>query len=423
MGWKISEGRIDRLIAFATVDGQPVPMGALTFEGGGRRRQSVFRYAASWLARRDKWPVAPVHLPLRNKAAHSIPYEVPLPFYDTAPDGWGRQVLTMAFPNQVFGLGEFIAAAGDDRIGDLRFGPSPEAGPEQWRPDEPLLDLPDGADDLAALQAAAEAVDEGQPSRRHLQLLFRSSADIGGARPKTRIRRGDGYWIAKFRAQGDAFDNARVEAACLTLAQACGIAVPEHDVVDVAGRAVLLVKRFDRAPDEQRLGYMSAATLVGAEPTVYATDISYAEIAAKARSVGVRPCEAELYRRLLFYTAIHNTDDHLRNHAFLRENGEWRLSPAFDIVPCPGRRLVLRPAPGFDPVPDPAVAAAAYESFKLSREQAGEILDKVQSGFRRLPEALARWEVSQRDQEILAQFVPGMRSAVSVALPPARPRR
>lgn len=414
MEWKTSEGRIDRLVVFATVDGQPVPMGGLTFEGRGHRRRSMFRYAGSWLGRDDKWPVAPVHLPLRNKAAHSVPYEVPLPFYDAAPDGWGRQVLTMALPNQVFGLGEFIAAAGDDRVGDLRFGPAPEAGPEQWRPDEPLLDLPDGTEDLARVQAAAAAVDEGRATTQHLQLLFRGSADIGGARPKTRIQRADAHWIAKFRAQGDAYDNARVEAVCLTLARACGITAPDHDVVEVAGRAVLMVQRFDRAPSGRRLGYMSAATLVGADPTAYATDTSYAEIAAKARSVGVRPCEPELFRRLLFNCAVHNTDDHLRNHAFIRDNGEWHLSPAFDIVPCPSRRLVLRPAPGVDPVPDLAAAAAVYESFKLSKEQAEEILVDVRDGFGRLREALDRWEVSPRDREVLAQIVPGIRNAVSV---------
>src|SRR5262249_35720890 len=28
-------------------------------------------------------------------------------------------------------------------------------------------------------------------------------------------------------------------------------------------------------------------------------------------------------------------DDHLRNHAFLRDAKGWRLSPAFDMNPCP----------------------------------------------------------------------------------------
>jgi len=43
-----------------------------------------------------------------------------------------------------------------------------------------------------------------------------------------------------------------------------------------------------------------------------------------------------LWRRIVFNVLISNTDDHLRNHAFLYEgqNG-WRLSPAYDLNPVP----------------------------------------------------------------------------------------
>ena len=32
---------------------------------------------------------------------------------------------------------------------------------------------------------------------------------------------------------------------------------------------------------------------------------------------------------------VSNTDDHLRNHGFLRERSGWRLSPAYDLNPVP----------------------------------------------------------------------------------------
>ncbi len=408
MAWRISkDGRMERLVVFATVRGRPIPLGELVFEGK-TRRQSVFRYAGSWLNRKDAWPVAPVGLPLRTKASHSTPYEVPLPFFDAAPDGWGKEVLIRAFPNQVFGLGEFLGAAGDDRVGDLRFGPTPEDGPAQWQPGPPFIALPDGTEDLEALQAAAEAVDEGRGSVSHLHFLYRHSADIGGARPKTRLRRPDGsQWIAKFRAQGDGFDHPRVEAACLTVARACGIEVPDHEVVEVANRSVLLVRRFDRDEGAGRLGYMSAATLMGANPTAYATSTSYAEIAAKARSVGVVRCEAELFRRVLFNCAIHNTDDHLRNHAFIRDPaGQWRLSPAFDIVPNATPRLVIRPAPGADPHPDVDAAFLTHEWFKLSGARAADIRGEIADGLRTLRAALDQWKVSGRDIETLGHLIP-----------------
>ncbi len=41
----------------------------------------------------------------------------------------------------------------------------------------------------------------------------------------------------------------------------------------------------------------------------------------------------ELWRRIVFYIAVKNTDDHLRNHGFLLTNDGWRLSPAYDVNP------------------------------------------------------------------------------------------
>lgn len=43
----------------------------------------------------------------------------------------------------------------------------------------------------------------------------------------------------------------------------------------------------------------------------------------------------ELWCRILLSIAVHNTDDHLRNHGFLRTPGGWRLAPMFDVNPEP----------------------------------------------------------------------------------------
>ena len=46
----------------------------------------------------------------------------------------------------------------------------------------------------------------------------------------------------------------------------------------------------------------------------------------------------ELWTRAAYGRLISNTDDHLRNHGFLRSRAGWRLSPAFDINPTPQRK-------------------------------------------------------------------------------------
>jgi len=407
--WPVSkDGRIERLIVFLDRGGVPVPVGALQFEGRGAARLSRFQYAASWLARPDVRPIDPIGLPLRRKPAVSAPYEAALAFYDAGPDGWGKDVLSAAFPDQVFRLAEYLAAAGDDRTGDLRFGPTPDAGPGQWVPGDALISLPDGTETLEDLTEAAEAVEAGIPRRHHLELLFRSSADVGGARPKARIRRDGHGWIAKFSARGDAFDEPRVEAACLSLARACGIAVPEHEAVTVAGRSVLLVKRFDRTGDGRRLGYLSAATILRQPPADYATRFTCTDIAAAARAMGAAPCEEEVFRRLLFNCAIHNTDDHLRNTAFIHDGG-WRLSPAFDLMCHRAPHLVVRPARGADPLPDLDKAFATFPAFGLDAAAAGRVREEIERGLRQWPHLLDRFAVTARDRAAVAQRTPYLR--------------
>ena len=43
-----------------------------------------------------------------------------------------------------------------------------------------------------------------------------------------------------------------------------------------------------------------------------------------------------LYRLMVFNVAIHNRDDHAKNFSFQLIAGEWKLSPAYDLLPSSG---------------------------------------------------------------------------------------
>ena len=43
----------------------------------------------------------------------------------------------------------------------------------------------------------------------------------------------------------------------------------------------------------------------------------------------------ELWKRIVFNMAVTNTDDHLRNHAFILTERGWILSPLYDVNPVP----------------------------------------------------------------------------------------
>ena len=419
MAWQTSKtGRLERLIVFLGNEARPV--GELSFQGGGRIRTSLFRYARSWLEDNGRRPLYPIELPLRARAKDSTPYELPLPIYDASPDGWGRTVLEVAFPNRVFGMGELLAAAGDNRSGELRFGHDPIIGPEVWVPGHSEITMPDDTETIEDLAVAAEAVDSGKATGHHLSLLLRASADTGGARPKAHLRHEGGDWIAKFKSWGDGFDNPRMEAVCLSLAEECGIETPPHQFIEISGRSILLIQRFDRIDGGSRLGYMSAASLAKVPPSTYTTDWTYADVAAAARSAGIVPCEAELFRRMLFNCLIHNTDDHLRNHAFIRDDAGWRLSPVFDVVPNKNPTLVLRPSRGSDATADINAAFDAWPKFLIEKGQAQTIRDEIETGVQKLPELLDKYEVSSKDRETVSEQVPDMKRSTVSGMPGPR---
>jgi serine/threonine-protein kinase HipA len=120
----------------------------------------------------------------------------------------------------------------------------------------------------------------------------------------------------------------------MTLAGRAGIVVPPWRLVQVAGRPVFITNWFDRRAGGQRVPFMSALTALGAAD---GESRSYLELVDVLRQGGTAVDEdaAQLWRRMVFNILISNTDDHLRNHGFLREARGWRLSPAYDLNPVP----------------------------------------------------------------------------------------
>lgn len=115
-------------------------------------------------------------------------------------------------------------------------------------------------------------------------------------------------------------------------------------MVSVDGVPITVIRRFDRPSGGGRILYVCAATLMGVEPRE-PVEHSYTKIADTIRVHGaaVQTDIEELWRRLAFSILITNVDDHLLNHGFLHvARGQWRLSPAFDLNPSPGRARELK---------------------------------------------------------------------------------
>jgi serine/threonine-protein kinase HipA len=214
---------------------------------------------------------------------------------------------------------------------------------------------------------------------RDLADLIDAGSSLGGARPKAAVTDASGRLsIAKFpRSGSDEWDVAGWEEVQLRLARRAGLVVAASELIPIAGRNVLLVDRFDRRGN-QRVGFASALTMLEA------TDgerRSYLEIAEVIERDSPRSTDdlAELYRRVVFSILTANTDDHLRNHAFLRERTGWTLSPAYDLNPNPDNPRRLSMLIDFDDSTasiETALSVSGY--FRLSTAEAVTIVGHVE---------------------------------------------
>ncbi len=318
-------------------DGLDVLVGRLWTRVRGGRETCSFEYAPEWLADRNNFALEP-ELPLAPGTAHS---ERPLfnAFADTAPDRWGQMLVRRheralarreGRPPRTLHERDFLLQVDDEtRLGALRFALAGQDGfvASTGRRVPPLLELP-------RLLSAATRIAEDRETDDDLQLVLAPGTSLGGARPKASVLDQDGHLlVAKFPRKDDEWPVTRWEMTALTLAKAAGIDVPVARLDVIAKRPVLMLRRFDRAAGH-RVPFISALTALAASD--HGTH-SYLELveAIRRESADVNADLRELWRRMVFNILISNTDDHLRNHGWLRTAEGWRLAPAFDLNPMP----------------------------------------------------------------------------------------
>lgn len=117
----------------------------------------------------------------------------------------------------------------------------------------------------------------------------------------------------------------------------------------------------------------------------------------------------ELWKRILFSCATGNTDDHMRNHGFLRERSGWRLSPVFDVNPTPGDNPKhLGSFIDFDcDDADPEVALAACEWYRVAEAEARAFVRALTSSLRHWRKVAASNGISKQSQQYMASCFEG----------------
>ena len=326
---------------YVDIAGTPHLAGRLWARVRKGRESATFEYDPGWLENVDRFSLEPA-LTLGPGPFHT-PSGKPLfgTIGDSAPDRWGRVLMRRAERRRAERAGEtprtlmeidYLLRVDDEaRQGALRFAKR-EGGPflaeHEAARIPPLIDLP-------RLLSAAEHVANDSDSDEDLRLLLAPGSSLGGARPKASVRDRDGHLaIAKFPHKDDEINTVLWEAVALRLAAKAGIPVPDWRIEQVMDKPVLLLRRFDRV-ENQRIPFLSAMSMLGASDN---ESRSYLEFVDALRRYGARPKQDmhDLWRRIVFNILISNTDDHLRNHAFLYTGPDgWRLAPAYDLNPVP----------------------------------------------------------------------------------------
>lgn len=341
------------LLVYVDIRGEAVLCGVLTLDDSDDDNFfAQFSYVKSYVDDARAFPLDPLNMPLEDERrifSTTSRYETLGAIFDGAPDAWGRTVMRVAGDGGRVSEDEVLLKGRGMGVGALFF--SARLLPPNMRKVYRLPEIEE-IDSLADLLAD---IDAGIKPRGLYRDILGSSWDIGGARPKTIVRDEHGeMWIAKFPKRNDSYDRQRVEFANLEMARAIGIRVPQTALVETHLGAVLLTHRFDRVllradsvdePIVARRHYVSGAALISPPVSVAKRELdgprgkaiySYARLADVVRRISSDPVHdlKELYARMVLNVAVHNTDDHLKNIGFLKDEGRdtYRLSPLFDVV-------------------------------------------------------------------------------------------
>ncbi|HEV2999178.1 MAG TPA: HipA domain-containing protein [Solirubrobacteraceae bacterium] len=371
---------------FVEIGGERLLAGRLWAHRRRGAESATFRYEVSYLAQKSAYALDPA-LPL-VEGSQQTPLGRAMfgAFSDCAPDRWGRRLINRAEEHRVreagtgaernFGEADYLLRVRDDlRQGALRFR---DPHTKDWLATESdgvphLLELP-------ALLSASERMERDEATAAELRTLLRGGSSLGGTRPKAHVLDANGcVAIAKFPSPvADEWDVMRWEALALRLARRAGVDAARAQLHEVDGRYVLLVDRFDRAGG-RRVGYVSALTMLEAADGDQASYVDIAEAVEEHSPAAARDLR-ELWRRMVFGILIRNTDDHLRNHGFVRaDTAGWSLSPAFDVNPDPSPGIA-RLATSIDGRTDEArvdVALEVADVFRLSDDEARDVLREV----------------------------------------------
>ncbi len=336
-------------------------------------------------------------------------------FLDSSPDRWGRLLMTRreaAYarienrPEKKLVETDFLLGVYDQyRMGALRFKRSENS---EFLNNDKLLAAPPWISLRTLEEISLNLEDDNAIDNpeyiKWLNMLVNPGSSLGGARPKASIIDKNGHlWIAKFPSKFDDINIGGWEIIANELAKEAGLNVAYGIAQKFSNNNyTYLTKRFDRFENGTRLHFASAMTLLGYnDGNDYKNGVSYLELAEFIIKNGAKPTYdlEELWKRIVFYILISNTDDHLRNHGFILSNSGWILSPAFDINPIPNSTGLKLNISETDNSLNINLALSVKQYFRISDIKANQIIKSISETVKNWRIIAKKYNVSRDEQE------------------------
>jgi serine/threonine-protein kinase HipA len=389
------------------------PVGLLVI----KNRLIYFQYASEFLAL--NLDLSPFKLPLKSDVClgdtalfsglHGV-------FNDSLPDGWGQLLMDRHLRRKGIESGALspldrLAYVGARGMGALIY--EPDCSEE----------FADGVLALDTLAQESRCVLEDK-SEFVFDDLLALNGSSAGARPKILVGASDDFtsliagvddlpekyshWMIKFPASQDPRDIAAIEYAYSLMAKDADIEMmPTHLFVSENGSRYFGVQRFDRNKNT-RIHVHTACGLLHADFRLPSLD--YKDLLLATRYLTRNQGEVEkMFRLGTFNVFSHNRDDHSKNFSFLMNaQGNWRLSPAYDLVFSSGpggehSTSVL--GEGKTPTRETLIALAQHVDINITN--AKNIIDQVRDSVANWKHYAKLADVSQASQNRVAQFLTG----------------
>ena len=326
----------------------------------------AFEYDPAYIAFGES--ISPFHLPLKSEVfvAKRSPFNGGFGvFADSLPDGWGHLILDRYLKSKGIDPAKLTVLQRLALVG------STGRGALEYQPDYSVS----SADEIINLDRWATEVQKILTTDYYgesLDTLYKYGGSPGGARPKVFLTIDGKEWLIKFKATGDPDDMGRIEYEYSLLAQKCGINMPETRLFE--GK-YFGVERFDRTPGG-KIHTVSAAGLLNADYRVPCLD--YLDLLKLCHILTKNMEEVEaLFRRMVFNVAIKNRDDHAKNFSFQLIAGEWKLSPAYDLLPSSGFNGFHTTTVNNNGEPTAGDMMVVAEKIGLNKQRASEIIRSI----------------------------------------------